>query len=62
MKAKPAQRSGRARIRVPLAPFLGALLVGDMARALVLSSDALALLGSRVAVFSDLLLSLTRNR
>ena len=55
MKAKPAQRPGRARIRVPVAPFLDALLVGDKARSLVLSSDALALLGSRVGVFSDLL-------
>ena len=40
---------------MPVAPFLDALLAGDRARALVLSSDALALLGSRVAVFSDLL-------
>lgn len=55
MKAKSVQRPGRARIRVPVAPFLDALLAGDRARALVLSSDALALLGSRVAVFSDLL-------
>jgi len=55
MKAKPAQRPGRARIRVPVTPFLDALLAGDRARALVLSSDAMALLGTRVAVFSDLL-------
>ena len=40
---------------MPVAPFLDALLAGDRSRALVLSSDALALLGSRVAVFSDLL-------
>lgn len=55
MKAKREQRPGRARIRVPVAPFLEALLAGDRSRALVLSSEALALLGSRVAVFSDLL-------
>ena len=40
---------------MPVAPFLDALLAGDRSRALVLASDALALLGSRVAVFSDLL-------
>ena len=48
-------RSGRARIRVPVRDFLGALLAGDEVSAVRLASDTLALLGSRVAVFSDLL-------
>lgn len=55
MKAKSLRRPGRARIRLPVTPFLDALLAGDRARAIVLSADALALLGSRVAVFADLL-------
>ena len=55
MKAKPSRRPGRARIRLPVTPFRDALLAGDKARAIVLSADALGLLGSRVAVFSDLL-------
>lgn len=40
---------------MPVAPFLEALLAGDRSRALALSAEALTLLGSRVAVFSDLL-------
>lgn len=48
-------RSGRARVRVAVRPFLDALLAGDKVSALQLSSAALVLLGSRVAVFSDLL-------
>ena len=47
--------SGRARIRVPVGPFLDALIANDKARALQLSAETLALLGRRVAVFSDLL-------
>ena len=54
MKTKPPARPGRARIRLPVAPFLDALLAGDRTRAIALSADALALLGSRVALFSDL--------
>ena len=50
-----AVRSGRARIRVPVGPFLDALIANNKARALQLSAEALALLGRRVAVFSDLL-------
>lgn len=55
MTTKPSARPGRARIRLPVAPFLDALLAGDRARAIALSADALALLGSRVALFSDLI-------
>lgn len=55
MKIKPSRRPGRARIRLPVASFLDALLAGDRARAIALSADALALLGSRVGLFSDLL-------
>lgn len=36
-----------------MAPFVDALLRGDRAEALALSSKALGILGSRVAVFSD---------
>ncbi|GAC1648930.1 MAG: hypothetical protein NVS9B11_21950 [Candidatus Dormibacteraceae bacterium] len=55
MEAHVATRSGRARIRIQVRPFLAALLAGDQASAIRLATDALALLGSRVAVFSDLL-------
>ena len=48
-------RSDRARLRVPVGPFLEALLANDKVSALRVSTEALALLGRRVAVFSDLL-------
>lgn len=54
MKTRSSTRPGRARIRLPVTPFLDALLAGDRARAIALSADALTLLGSRVALFSDL--------
>jgi MerR family transcriptional regulator, light-induced transcriptional regulator len=55
MKVKPRPRPGRARIRLPVTPFLETLLAGDRAGALALSADALALVGSRVALVSDLI-------
>ena len=50
-----AARSDRTRLRVPVGPFLEALLANDKVSALRISTEALALLGRRVAVFSDLL-------
>lgn len=48
------KRPGRARIRLPVGPFLDALLAGDEAEALRLALDSLALVGSRVGLLSDL--------